>query len=46
MTAYHESTYHGAEPVIFLINGSGAGLAALIGFLIFAAYMIAREAAR
>lgn len=46
MTHLDATTNHGAEPLIFLIDGSGAGIGALIGFLIFAAYMIAREAAR
>ena len=36
----------GADSLVCLINGSGLGLGLLIGFLIFAAYMITREAAR
>jgi hypothetical protein len=33
-----------AEPVIFLIDGSGLGVSLLIAFLALAAYVIGREA--
>jgi len=35
-----------AEPIIFLINGSGLGVSLMIGFLMLTAYMIGREARR
>ncbi len=47
MTEFRETIpAKGPDSLIFLINGSGLGLGLLIGFLIFAAYMITREAAR
>ncbi|SHG01102.1 hypothetical protein SAMN05444149_10882 [Pseudosulfitobacter pseudonitzschiae] len=46
-TTTHASEISGqVEPLTLLINGSGGGVSLLIAFLIFAGYMIGREAKR
>ena len=40
---HHSESMGKAEPIVFLIDGSGFGFTALIMFIMLAAYMIARD---
>jgi hypothetical protein len=41
-TAMQYDTSNAAEPVLFLINGSGAGVSLLIALMMLGAYVFAR----